>query len=248
MSLQALKVRSVSAGYIRGMPIIHNVSMTTEAEEIVCIVGPNGAGKSTLLKTIAGLLAVETGSIELGSKNIGGIRTDKLSVAGVALVPQLNNIFRTMSVEQNLILAARRYKGDRLQSLQHMLSVFPVLDEKFKARAGSLSGGQRQFLAIAMALIARPSLLLLDEPSAGLAPKAVDEVLGMLCSIAREGVGILMVEQNVKAALQVADRAYVLADGRNQHEGDARSLLHDPVLGEIYLGARREEAHATKSV
>ncbi len=248
MNPQVLNVQSISAGYVRGMPIIHDISITTEPEEIVCIIGPNGAGKSTLLKSIAGLLPIEQGHIRLGATNISGIRTDKLSRAGVAMVPQLNNIFRTMSVEQNLLLAARRYTGNRRHRLQHMLAVFPVLDEKFKAKAGSLSGGQRQFLALAMALLAKPHLLLLDEPSAGLSPVAVDEVLGMLRSIAAEGVGILMVEQNVRAALPLSDRAYILADGRNQHEGDAQTMLNDPVLGEIYMGARRAEAHAAKPV
>jgi len=245
---RALYVNAVSAGYSRDMPIIHEVSVTTEPEEIVCIVGPNGAGKSTLLKTIAGLLRIADGSISLGGSTITGIRPDTLAQSGVAFVPQLDNIFRTMSIEQNLALAARRCHGNRRQRTQEMKALFPVLDEKFKAKAGSLSGGQRQFLAVAMALIAEPSLLLLDEPSAGLSPKAADEVLGMLRGIAESGVAILMVEQNVKAGLRVSDRAYVLAEGRNQHEGDAQTLLTDPVLGEIYLGARREESHAAKSV
>lgn len=245
---KTLTVQSVTAGYIPGMPIIRNISIITRPQEIVSIVGPNGAGKSTLLKAIAGLLVVDEGSITLGERCITGIRTDKLAQSGVALVPQLDNIFRTMSVEQNLVLAARRYQGNRQQRVTDMLAMFPILAEKYKAKAGSLSGGQRQFLAVSMALIAQPSLLLLDEPSAGLSPKAVGEVLGILREIAQGGVSILMVEQNVKAALQISDRAYVLADGRNQHEGDAGALLNDPILGAIYLGTRREEAHVTKPV
>lgn len=248
MNRQTLIVDAVSAGYIPGMPIIHGVSITTKPEEIVCIVGPNGAGKSTLLKAIAGLLKVSTGSIALGDSMITNIRPDTLAQSGVSFVPQLENIFRTMSVEQNLALAARRCSGDRRHRIAAMTTLFPVLEEKFKAKAGSLSGGQRQFLAVAMALIAEPSLLLLDEPSAGLSPIAAEEVLGMMRGIAQSGVAILMVEQNVKAALRISDRAYVLAEGCNQHEGDAKALMNDPILGEIYLGARRKESHAAKSV
>lgn len=248
MNGSALIVDSISAGYVRGMPIIHDVSIRANPKEIVCIIGPNGAGKSTLLKSIAGLLRIEQGSIRLGTTAITGIRPDTLSQSGVAFVPQLDNIFRTMSVEQNLELAARRCRGNRKVRMKAMTSLFPLLNDKFKAKAGSLSGGQRQLLAIAMALIAEPALLLLDEPSAGLSPKASAEVLGMLQGIADTGVTVLMVEQNVKAALRVSTRAYVLAEGRNKHEGDAKALLNNPVLGEIYLGARREESHAAKSV
>ncbi|MFK7862115.1 MAG: ABC transporter ATP-binding protein [Granulosicoccus sp.] len=248
MNRAALIVDSISAGYVHGMPIIHELSIIANPGEIVCIVGPNGAGKSTLLKSIAGLLRIEHGSISLGESLITGIRPDTLSQSGVAFVPQLDNIFRTMSVEQNLALAARRCRENRKQRMQAMTTLFPVLEDKFTAKAGSLSGGQRQLLAIAMALIAEPALLLLDEPSAGLSPKAAFEVLGMLQAIADGGVAVLMVEQNVKAALRVSDRAYVMAEGRNQYESDAKSLLKDPVLGEIYLGARRKESHAAKSV
>ncbi|MFK8078902.1 MAG: ABC transporter ATP-binding protein [Granulosicoccus sp.] len=248
MSRSTLVVDSLSAGYVRGMPIIQDVCVTANTAEIVCIVGPNGAGKSTLLKSIAGLLRIESGRICFGESVITGIRPDTLSQSGVAFVPQLDNIFRSMTIEQNLLLAARRCRGNKSARMHAMKQTFPVLDDKFKSRAGSLSGGQRQLLAIAMALIAEPSLLLLDEPSAGLSPKAAVDVLGMLKAIAGSGVTILMVEQNVKAALRVSDRAYVLAEGRNQHEGDARALLDDPVLGEIYLGASRKESYAAKSL
>ncbi|MFK7993964.1 MAG: ABC transporter ATP-binding protein [Granulosicoccus sp.] len=248
MNRSTLFVDSVSAGYVRGMPIIRDVSIIVNPEEIVCIVGPNGAGKSTLLKSIIGLLTIEHGSISLGNSIISGIRPDTLSQKGVAFVPQLDNIFRTMSVEQNLALAARRCRANKKQRMQDIACLFPVLEDKFMAKAGSLSGGQRQLLAIGMALIAEPTLLLLDEPSAGLSPKAASEVLGMLQGIADSGVAVLMVEQNVKAALRISDRAYVLAEGQNQYESDAKSLLNDPVLGEIYLGARRKESHAADAV
>lgn len=248
MSTSTLTVEHLCAGYVRNMPIIQDVNLKTETEEIVCIVGPNGAGKSTLLKAIAGLLVIDSGSIQLGDRAITGIRPDKLSQSGIALVPQIDNIFRTLSIEQNLALAARRCRGNRSERIKAMTALFPVLEEKFKSKAGSLSGGQRQFLAIAMALIAQPSLLLLDEPSAGLSPKAAESVLGLLRGIAQSGVAILMVEQNVKAGLRFSDRAYIMAEGRNQYDGQANTLLHDPVLGQIYLGARREESHAAKSI
>lgn len=248
MSDRSLKVDALSAGYIRGMPIIHDINLHAEPGETVCIVGPNGAGKSTLLKAIAGLLHIESGNVTLGNSTLTGIRTDQLAQSGVALVPQLDNIFRSMTIEQNIALAAKRCKQQRRQRISDMLELFPVLKEKFKAKGGSLSGGQRQLLAIAMGLIAEPALLLLDEPSAGLSPKAAEEVLHMLPSIARTGVTVLIVEQNVKAALKISSRAYVLAEGKNQYEGPADALLNDPVLGEIYLGARRVETHATKPV
>ena len=248
MTHQALVVASVTAGYVEGMPIVKSVSLIVNPAEIVCVVGPNGAGKSTLLKAIAGLLPISSGTISLGDKHISGIAAHALSRSGIAFVPQLDNIFRTMSIEQNLALAARRCKANRRDRTHAMIELFPVLKEKYKEKAGSLSGGQRQFLALAMALIAEPGLLLLDEPSAGLSPKASEEVLSVLSGIAQTGVGILMVEQKVNAALRLSNRAYVLADGQNQLEGIAKEVLEDPMLGQIFLGARRGETHAAESV
>lgn len=248
MNSRSLRVLDVTAGYIDGIPIIKDVHIAVEPGEIVSIVGPNGAGKSTLLKSIAGLLPVHSGNIMLGSTTITGMQPDTLSRAGLAYVPQLDNIFRSMTVRQNLALAARRCRrncGDRIKA---MTSLFPVLDEKYHSRAGSLSGGQRQFLAIAMALIAEPAILLLDEPSAGLSPKAAQEVLARLQVIAQRDVAIVMVEQNVKAALQLSDRAYVLADGQNQLHGQALDVLNNPSLGAIFLGSGREQTDAAESV
>ena len=248
LSDTGLQVDKLTAGYVRGMPIISDVSLRLEAGEIVSIIGPNGAGKSTLLKCVAGLLNIDSGSVTLAGRSLAGVRPDRLARSGVATVPQMDNIFRTLSVQQNLRLAARRCAGHWKRPIEAMLDRFPVLVEKYHAKAGSLSGGQRQFLAVAMALMASPSLLLLDEPSAGLSPLAAQEVLGMLRGIAGTDVAILMVEQNVMAALSVSDRAYVLAEGRNQYYGIAAELMHDPVLRDIYLGARRVEAHAAESV
>lgn len=246
MSESSLHVSGLTAGYIPGMPIISDVEIRVEPCEIVSIIGPNGAGKSTLLKAIAGLIHIESGKVFHGGRDISRIRTDRLTQSGIALVPQIENIFRTMTVEQNLVVSAKRCKQARQQRCNAMLDQFPLLRDKYKAKAGSLSGGQRQFLALAMALVASPSLLLLDEPSAGLSPRAAQEVLGILQDIAGGGVAILMVEQNAKAALRLSHRAYVMAEGRNQHDGNAQALLNDPVLGQIYLGARRRNGHVTE--
>lgn len=247
-SVARLDVSELTAGYVAGMPIISSIDVTVGVGEIVAVIGPNGAGKSTLLKAIAGLCHIESGAIHVDGTEVTGIRTDKLTRSGIAFVPQIENIFRTMTVEQNLILAGRRCDKQASSHVEKMLSLFPLLKKTYKKRAGELSGGQRQFLALAMALVAEPGLLLLDEPTAGLAPIAGQEVLSILREIANPGVGILLVEQNAKAALGLADRAYVLADGHNQHEGEARAMLSDPVLGEIYLGGRRRGDHAAKPV
>ena len=161
---------------------------------------------------------------------------------GVAYVPQTDNIFRTLTVEQNLVLAAQRITGDRTGAVKKMFGLFPPLEEFRSLRAGGLSGGQRQMLAIAMALIASPRLVLMDEPTAGLAPKVAQEVLQLIRDIAADDVSVLLVEQNAKAALRISDRAYVLAEGRNQYEGTGADLLDDPVIGKIYLGAWRRES------
>lgn len=248
MSVARLDVVALTAGYVPGMPIISSVDLTVGIGEIVAVIGPNGAGKSTLLKAIAGLCCIESGLINMNGIAVTGTRVDKLTKLGIAFVPQIENIFRTMTVEQNLILAARRCARQQREQLEKMVNLFPLLKETYKKRAGALSGGQRQFLALAMALVAEPGLLLLDEPTAGLSPIAGEEVLCILREIAKPGVGILLVEQNANAALGLADRAYVLADGQNQHEGDAQTMLTDPVLGEIYLGGRRRVDHAAKPV
>ena len=209
-----LVVKGLTAGYRPDVPIIRNIDLIVHAAEMVCIIGPNGAGKSTLLKAVCGLLPVSAGSITLDQRNLLGVRPDRLARTGLSMVPQLDNIFRRLSVAQNLALAARRCPGGRVArraAVERCLDIFPLLREKYNAQAGSLSGGQRQFLALAMALVSEPSVLLLDEPSAGLSPIAIADILGRLQRIAASGVAILMVEQNAKAALRCADRAYILA-------------------------------------
>lgn len=248
MNATCLDVSNLTAGYVPGMPIIHGIDVTVAQGEIVSVIGPNGAGKSTLIKAIAGLIRVENGSVRMRETDITRVRPDRLAQYGIAYVPQTANIFHTLSVEQNLVLAAKRLRDRRAERCEEMLTVFPLLREKHRQRASGLSGGQRQFLAMAMALVAEPRLLLMDEPSAGLAPRAAKETLLLLRSIAAKDVGVLLVEQNVKAALSISDRAYVLAEGRNQLDGEAASLLSDPVVSDIYLGVRRGEHHATESV
>lgn len=235
-----LVIDGLVAGYKPGLPIIHGVSATVGNGEIVTLIGPNGAGKSTLIKAIAGLVHVESGSVALGGQAITGIQPDRMADHGIAYVPQTANIFQSLTIEQNLILAAQRIKGNRPAAIAAMFDLFAPLAERRSIKAGGLSGGQRQMLAIAMALIAAPGLVLMDEPTAGLAPKAAGEVLDLVRKIAADGVSILLVEQNAKAALAISDRGIVLAEGRVQHEGAGRDLLNDPVVGEIYLGARRK--------
>lgn len=238
----ALRAEGVVAGYVPGLPILRDVSVTVRRGSMTVIIGPNGAGKSTLIKAIAGLVTVSDGRINHNGANISRMRPDQLGAKGIAYVPQMDNIFRTLTIRQNLELALRGSRTDSANRLEQLYSQFPPLAEKSRERAGALSGGQRQFLAVAMALANHPSLILMDEPSAGLAPKAAQEVLEFSRGLTEQGVSILLVEQNVKQALRLADHCYILADGRNQVDGSAASLLEDPVVGEIYLGSKRVPA------
>ncbi|MEJ2120325.1 MAG: ABC transporter ATP-binding protein [Alphaproteobacteria bacterium] len=233
-----LSVDGLVAGYVKDLPILDRVSLQLTERSIAVIIGPNGAGKSTLIKAVAGLVAVSDGAISLRGRDIAGIRPDQLSALGISYVPQTENIFRTLTVRQNLLLVLRRSKSGA-RRLDELFGLFPPLAEKQRARAESLSGGQRQMLAIAMALAIEPSVILMDEPSAGLSPKAAREVLTFTRGLTEQGVSILLVEQNVKQALSIADHCYILAEGRNQIDGPAEKLLSDPVVGEIYLGGKR---------
>lgn len=234
----ALKAQGVTAGYVPELPILREVSLVAERAKVTLIIGPNGAGKSTLIKAIAGLVPVSAGRVQLGSAEITNSRPDQMAQHGMAYVPQTDNIFRSLTIQQNLDLALRRVGGGALDPL---LQRFPVLGDKLRTRAGTLSGGQRQMLAVAMALASSPSVILMDEPSAGLAPKVTDEVLDLAQSLTGDGVTVLLVEQNVKAAMRRADHCYILAEGRNQIDGPARDLATDPRLAEIYMGGLRME-------
>ena len=244
---EGLGVNDLFAGYKPGFPILHGVSIWAPPGSVVSLIGPNGAGKSTLIKAVAGLTRIEGGRIALNGKEITNIRPDRLADHSVAYVPQTENIFASLTIEQNLTLSSQRLRSDRTHAKTAMYGLFPALGEKRSKKAGTLSGGQRQMLAIAMALIVRPQLVLMDEPTAGLSPKAAQDVLSLIGDIARDGMTVVLVEQNAKAALKISDFGYVLAEGRVHHEGKGRDLLDDPVVGEIYLGARRRPADSGKA-
>jgi ABC-type branched-subunit amino acid transport system ATPase component len=244
MSDIALNMQSVTAGYVPNLPILHDVSIQLVRGTVTVIIGPNGAGKSTLVQAVAGLLTVSSGTLLQGIDDITNIRPDQMAAHGIAYVPQSDNIFRSLTILQNLDLALRREKVDKAARRTELLMQFPVLADKLTEKAGALSGGQRQFLAIAMALATRPQLILMDEPSAGLAPKAAEEVLEMVRALTETGATILLVEQNVNQALRVADQCYILAEGRNQIDGKATDLLGNSVVADIYLGGKRMRAGA----
>jgi ABC-type branched-subunit amino acid transport system ATPase component len=232
-----LSVSGVTAGYQPDLPIITDMSVTVSAGEMVTIIGPNGAGKSTLIKAIAGILPISDGTVTLGGRSLVGLSPHLLGGFGMAYVPQSENIFATLTVDENLRLGALPLPRAKARAqIAAAYDRFPDL-VRFRAdKAGNLSGGQRQMLAVARALLTAPSLVMLDEPSAGLAPKMVEEVFTHLTSLVKSGVAILMVEQNAKAAMRISDRTYVLAEGRNRLDGPSAQLLNDPEVAQIYLG------------
>ena len=237
----ALQVSGLVAGYTPEVDILCGVALQVWRGEIVTVLGPNGAGKSTLIKTIAGLVDVRAGQVQLFGRDIVGVAAHDMVRRGLAYVPQTNNIFVRMSVLENLQMGASA-RNDRTaiaDDLQRMYELFPRLRERRRQAAGTLSGGERQMVAVARALMARPSLLMLDEPSAGLSPKLVGVVFERVRRIRDLGVTMLIVEQNAKAALAISDRGYVLAEGREQVSGAAQELLANPEVGELYLGMRR---------
>lgn len=239
MTEQALRAIDITAGYLPDLPILTGVSLHAQRAKVTVIIGPNGAGKSTLIKVVAGLLPVSKGQVLLQGEDITNVPPEQMGNRGMAYVPQSDNIFRSLTIRQNLELVLRRSGRERSARLEALFRQFPPLAQKPNQKAGALSGGQRQFLAVAMALATNPSVILMDEPSAGLSPKAAQEVLEHAKSLTEQGVTIVLVEQNVKQALRLADHCYILADGRNQLDGSATDLLDDPVVGQIYLGGKR---------
>jgi branched-chain amino acid transport system ATP-binding protein len=231
-----LEVKNLVAGYIPRLNILHGCSIHVSVGEIVTILGPNGAGKSTLIKAIAGLLNVVEGSIELQGKDITGIETHRLVREGLGYVPQTENVFAKLSVAENLELGAIHHRDTMSETREKLYDLFPDLARLRSLPAGKLSGGQRQMVAVGRALMASPSLLMLDEPSAGLSPKLTQVVFQQLLKIRDSGVTILMVEQNARAGLEISDRGYVLADGVDRVNGEAESLLVNPEVGELYMG------------
>ncbi|SFT47470.1 ABC transporter ATP-binding protein [Mesorhizobium sp. YR577] len=237
----ALSTKALVAGYERDLPIVRGVDFSIRSGELVIVLGPNGAGKSTFVRAIAGLVPVHSGAAFLGDRDITTVPAHEKIRHGLAFVPQTENIFATLSINDNLLLAANILpKENRSRRIADLYAMFPDLASRPSLRAGQLSGGQRQMLAVARALIVEPSVLILDEPSAGLSPKIVSEVFSKLKAINETGVTIILVEQNVKAALAIADRAVILVEGLLRHEGPAATLADDPIVAELYLGARHE--------
>ena len=237
----ALELTEITAGYVPDLPILRDVSIRAERGSVTVIIGPNGAGKSTLIKAIAGIVPIAAGNIWYESRDITHIRPNQMAGHGISYVPQINNIFRSLTVHQNLELALRR-EADKATKFEELLTQFPALSKRLAEKAETLSGGQRQFLAVAMALAVSPKLILMDEPSAGLSPKAAQEVLWLARSLTETGTTILLVEQNVNQALRLADYCYILAEGKNQVDGKAVELLNNSIVADIYLGGKRLRA------
>lgn len=231
-----LWVDHLVAGYEPGLPIVRAASIRVEQSEIVAILGPNGAGKSTLIKAIAGLVPVTSGEVTFKGRDIRQVPAHRLIREGLAFVPQTENVFANLTVQENLELAGFFLGRARAARVRAMFSLFPDLARQKSLAAGRLSGGQRQMLAVARALLVEPAMIMLDEPSAGLSPKLVGQVFEKLAEVRAAGVTILMVEQNVKAALALADRAYVLVEGRERIEAPASELRDSADLAKLYLG------------
>ena len=233
-----LEVENVYAGYVKDLDILQGVNFKIYPGELVAVIGPNGAGKSTLAKTIFGLLTPHQGKITFKGESIGGLKSDQIVQKGMCYVPQIANVFPTLTVEENLEMGAF-IRNDSLQPLKdNIYATFPILAERRRQRAGTLSGGQRQMLAMGRALMLQPSLLLLDEPSAALSPILVNNVFDQIRQINSDGTAIVLVEQNAKKALEMAHRGYVLEAGRDRFSGPGSELLNDPKVGELYLGVK----------
>jgi branched-chain amino acid transport system ATP-binding protein len=230
-----IEVKDVVAGY-GGAPILNGVNVAIDASDIGVIVGPNGAGKSTTLKAIFGLLKVVQGAILFDGKDVSNSLPDKLVPLGLSFVPQEKNVFTTMTVEENLEMGAFTRTDDFSDTLAWVYDMFPPVKEKRRQQAGELSGGQRQMVAMGRALMSKPRLLMLDEPSAGLSPRYVIEIFEQIVRVNKTGVGILMVEQNARQALAFASRGFVLASGRNRFTGTGKELIADPEVAKSFLG------------
>ncbi|MCU4180444.1 ABC transporter ATP-binding protein [Bosea sp. BH3] len=234
--MSVLSVSGLVAGYSAADEILKQVDFDLAAGEIACIIGPNGAGKSTLLKAIAGLIRSSKGSITLNGEPIGGRAPREITRLGLAYVPQEHNVFPSMSIVENLEMGGYVEPGRVASRMDNVMQRFPVLQRKRRQAARTLSGGERQILAMGMALMVEPKVLLLDEPSAGLSPVAAHRLFEDIRAINREGVAIALVEQNASDALDISDRAYILVDGRNHRTGVASQIANDAEIRRVFLG------------
>ncbi|WP_121065248.1 ABC transporter ATP-binding protein [Chachezhania antarctica] len=227
---------AMTGGYGAGPDILHNCTVAVEKGEIAVIVGPNGAGKSTAMKAVFGMLDLHGGDVRLGGTSIAHLTPQARVSEGMAFVPQTQNIFTTMSVEENLEMGAFIRRDDFRDTMAQVYDLFPILKEKRRQKAGELSGGQRQQVAVGRALMTQPKVLMLDEPTAGVSPIVMDELFDRIIEVARTGIPILMVEQNARQALEIADKGYVLVQGANAFSGTGKELLADPEVRKSFLG------------
>jgi branched-chain amino acid transport system ATP-binding protein len=236
MTQPLIEIDNVTAGYVPGVDILTGVNMTADDGELVGIIGPNGAGKSTMIKAMFGLVTVRSGQVRLNGNDITNLKAHSLVEQGIGYVPQNNNVFPSLTVRENLEMGNFLRPDTTTQRLERVVGLFPRLGERIGQRAGSLSGGERQMLAMGRALMMEPSVLLLDEPSAGLSPVLQDQVFIRTKQINETGVTVIMVEQNASRCLQICDRGYVLDQGKNAYTDTGRALLEDPKVIELYLG------------
>jgi len=236
VSETVIEVKDLVAGYLPGVNILNGTNFHADKGELIGIIGPNGAGKSTLLKAIFGLVKVREGSITLNGESIVGLKSNQLVTKGVGFIPQNNNVFPSLTIEENLQMGAFQEPEKYSDRLEFVISIFEELGKRLKQRAGSLSGGERQMVAMSRALMMDPTVLLLDEPSAGLSPVRQDEAFLRVSDINKAGVTCIMVEQNARRCLQISDRAYVLDQGKDAVVGTGRELLNDPQVIGLYLG------------
>lgn len=233
--MRVLEARNLTSGYGEA-DILYDVSIKLDEKEIVSIIGPNGAGKSTLLKTIFGILRPRQGMVELQDEEITGLSPDRIVRKGMSYVPQVDNVFPSLTIQENLEMGAFVRTDDYRDRLQEMYDLFPLLKDRRKQKVGSLSGGQRQMVAMGRALMLDPKVLLLDEPSASLAPLLVEMIFEKIVDINKTGVAIVVVEQNARETLKISDRGYVLAMGRKVFEDTGKAILENKEVGKLYLG------------
>ncbi len=227
---------AMTGGYGKGADILHSCTIAVERGEIAVIVGPNGAGKSTAMKAVFGMLSLREGRVVLDGDDITALSPQDRVVRGMGFVPQTNNIFTSMTVEENLEMGAYIRRDDFRQTMEQVYTLFPILKDKRRQAAGELSGGQRQQVAVGRALMTNPKVLMLDEPTAGVSPIVMDELFDRIIEVSRTGIPILMVEQNARQALEIADKGFVLVQGRNAHTGTGKELLADADVRRSFLG------------